>query len=108
MSLIDKNGSNVKKGRTMMNKKYYVLCALILLTACSTENEIFPQQVVTVAPPQPAYPVTTATAVILNKRILPHNRMEYHARMINGKEVTFTVDTPVHYQIGDTITIPVE
>lgn len=91
-----------------MNKIYSVLGALILLNCCSTENETIPQQVVIVAPPPPSYPVTTTTAVILNKRVLPHNRMEYHARMINGKEVNFTVDTPVYYQVGDTITLPLE
>lgn len=92
----------------MNNKIYPLFGALIFLASCSVEEQISPEQVVIASSPPPLYPVTTSTAIILKKRVLPRSREEYHARLANGQEINFTVDTPVHYQVGDIITLPRE
>lgn len=92
----------------MNNKIYPLFGAVIALASCSVQEQALPEQVVIFSSPPPPYPVTTSTAIILKKRVLRHNREEYHARLANGQEMIFTVDVPAHYQVGDTITLPHE
>lgn len=91
-----------------MDKIYSAIGALVLLTCCSTEHDNDPERLVIASPPPSTYPVTTSTATILKKRALPHSRMEYHARLATGQEMSFTTDVLPHYQVGDVITLPRE
>jgi len=97
-----------KRRPIMTNKIYTVCCGLILLACCSEREDILAERVVVLSPPPPLYPRTTSAALILKKRVLPHKREEYHARFLNGREMTFTVEAPAHYQVGDVISLPLE
>ena len=91
-----------------MNNKLYVMCSSLILVCCSVEEQAFPEQVVISSPPAPLYSSALSPATILKKRTLLKNREEYHARFADGRDINFTSDTPLHYQVGDTVILPRE
>ncbi len=91
-----------------MNNKLYTVVSALILVCCSVEEQMCPEQVIISSPPTSLYPSALSAATILKKRFLPHNREEYHARFADGREVNFTADSPLHYQVGDEVILPRE
>lgn len=104
-----KNKISYKEKRgVIMNNKLYVMFSSLILVCCTVEEQAFPEQVVISSPPTQLYSSALSTATILKKRTLPKNREEYHARFTDGREITFTTDSPLHYQVGDEVILPNE
>lgn len=91
-----------------MNNKLYAMCSSLILVCCTVEEQAYPEQVVISSPPTPLYSSALSTATILKKRALPKNREEYQARFTDGRDITFTTDTPLHYHVGEEVILPRE